>query len=163
VLTATTNNPVMIFCQEKKSFNAIFFVMIGGRIKKIRKDKGLTQKVFGEFLGLKQNSIASIESGKNEATESFKTFICIKYYVNREWLETGEGEMYDEPGEIPIDGCVIVEPDTDVHRLLKQAQRVLTSKTHTGAALALAQNIDTFDKAVSDHDALNTDINSSKK
>lgn len=62
------------------------------RIKQIRRDLGLTQTEFAERIGLKQNSIALIESGKRNISDQAVLSICREYGVNEEWLRTGTGE-----------------------------------------------------------------------
>ena len=62
------------------------------RIKQIRRELGLTQTEFAERIGLKQNSIALIESGKRNISDQAVLSICREYGVNEEWLRTGTGE-----------------------------------------------------------------------
>lgn len=69
---------------------------IGDRIKKVRQEKHLTQQKFGEQIGLKQNSIAIIESGKRDTSDQTLMAICREFQVNETWLRTGEGEMFRE-------------------------------------------------------------------
>lgn len=66
------------------------------RIKKIRKESGLTQEKFAERLGLKRNTIATYETGKSEPMDSIIVSICREFNVNEEWLRTGKGEMIAE-------------------------------------------------------------------
>ncbi len=67
---------------------------INDRIRIVRKDKGLTQKEFGEKIGMKANSISDLESGKNAVSNLVIRGICREFNVNLAWLQTGEGEMY---------------------------------------------------------------------
>lgn len=70
----------------------------GDRIKRLRKEKlDKTQKEFGERIGLKPNSVSDIESGKNNLTDQTANAICREFNVNKEWLLTGKGDMYDVP------------------------------------------------------------------
>lgn len=64
------------------------------RIKKLRKELDLTQQAFAERIGLKQNSIALIESGKRNISTQAILSICREFNVNEEWLRTGVGEMF---------------------------------------------------------------------
>lgn len=64
------------------------------RLKKLRKSLNMTQKEFGEKIGLTNASISDIEKGKTILTERNLNLICEKYNVNKEWLETGSGEMF---------------------------------------------------------------------
>ena len=64
------------------------------RIKKLRKSLDFTQQAFAEKIGLKQNSIALIESGKRNISDQAILSICREFNVNEEWLRTGTGEMF---------------------------------------------------------------------
>ena len=66
---------------------------LGERIKKVRKEFSLTQQNFGGRIGIKQNSVALIESGKRNVSDQAILSICREFSVNEEWLRTGEGEM----------------------------------------------------------------------
>lgn len=66
------------------------------RIKQIRRELGLTQTEFAKRIGLKQNSIALIESGKRNISAQAILSICREYDVNEEWIRTGEGEMFEQ-------------------------------------------------------------------
>lgn len=72
------------------------------RIKQIRRELGLTQTEFAERIGLKQNSISLIESGKRNISDQAVLSICREYGVNEEWLRTGTGEKMtpDASGEL---------------------------------------------------------------
>ena len=75
---------------------------VGERIKKVRKAKSLTQQVFADNIGIKQNSVALLESGKRSPSDQTIAFICKTYHVNEEWLRTGAGEMF-----APEDGSLL--------------------------------------------------------
>ena len=64
------------------------------RIKQIRRELGLTQAEFAERIGLKQNSIALIASGKRNISDQAVLSICREYGVNEEWLRTGDGDKF---------------------------------------------------------------------
>lgn len=63
------------------------------RIKELRKSLGLTQAAFAEKIGVKQNTIAQYESGRNNPTDAVLALICREYGVNEVWLRTGIGPM----------------------------------------------------------------------
>lgn len=65
------------------------------RIKKIRKMLDLTQREFGERIGVKGNTIAQYELGRNNPVDSVLSLICREFNVNEEWLRTGKGEMFN--------------------------------------------------------------------
>lgn len=67
------------------------------RIKKIRKNAGLTQSDFGKKIGSARNTIANYETGHRIPSNAVILSICREFCINEHWLRTGEGEMYDIP------------------------------------------------------------------
>ena len=66
---------------------------IGERIKKLRKELDLTQQKFGERIGIKGNTVAQYELGRNEPVDAVFSLICREFGVREEWLRNGEGTM----------------------------------------------------------------------
>lgn len=54
----------------------------------------LTQQKFGERIGIKGNTVAQYELGRNEPIDAVLSLICREFGVNEEWLRTGEGEIF---------------------------------------------------------------------
>lgn len=67
------------------------------RIKEVRKAKKLSQEKFADNLNLSQNHLSSLENGKRAITDRIVNDICKTYNVNKSWLLTGEGEMFEDP------------------------------------------------------------------
>lgn len=65
------------------------------RLKKLRKTLDLTQQKFADKIGVKQNTIAQYEMGRNTPIDSIISLICREFNVNEKWLRTGEGEMFN--------------------------------------------------------------------
>lgn len=63
------------------------------RIKQIRSQHGLTQKEFGESLGVSRDTIANFESGRAEPKDTFVKLLCSTYKINEAWLRTGAGQL----------------------------------------------------------------------
>ena len=85
----------MIFLLKKGSEN------VKERIKKIRRELNLTQQEFAERIGIKRNTIANYETGRNDPVDSVISLICREFNVREEWLRTGEGEMFKpKPSDI---------------------------------------------------------------
>ncbi len=84
---------------NEKSFNdgSIF-----DRLKKVRKNAGLSQEVFAEKIGIKQNSYSEIESGKREPSPPIISTIAYRFAINEDWLKTGKGEMFEAPKNISL-------------------------------------------------------------
>lgn len=76
---------------------------MNNRIKKVRKVLDLTQQAFAEKIGLKQNSIALIESGKRNTSDQVVLSICREFNVNEEWLRNGTGEMFKAAPSTALD------------------------------------------------------------
>ena len=66
----------------------------GERIKELRKALGLTQQEMAEKVGVKRNTIAQYEIGRNDPIDSVMALICREFDVSETWLRTGEGEMF---------------------------------------------------------------------
>lgn len=67
------------------------------RIKKLRKELGLSGEKFGEHIGVGKTAISRIENGSNNVTDQMFKSICREFNVNSDWLRTGEGEMFNLP------------------------------------------------------------------
>ena len=65
------------------------------RIKKIRKDSGLTRKAFAERLSLTENFIYFLETGSRDPSPRTISDICRTFNVNEHWLRTGDGIPYN--------------------------------------------------------------------
>lgn len=70
---------------------------IAKRVAMIRKSNNLTQKEFGEKLGVSRDVIFNIESERVKAKNLFLTHLSEVFNVNKEWILTGEGEMFIVP------------------------------------------------------------------
>lgn len=64
------------------------------RLVALRRDKRLTQDEFSAGIGMTRSTYSSYEVGRTEPSSAVVDNICKTYGVRREWLETGEGEMY---------------------------------------------------------------------
>ena len=91
--------------------------MMNERIKKLRKHLDLTQREFGERIGVKGNTITQYEMGRNEPIDAVISLICREFNVREEWLRNGTGEMF-------------IELDKE-DMLMEWAGRVLGSETAT--------------------------------
>ena len=85
------------------------------RIRKLRKNLDLTQREFAEKIGVKQNTVAQYEMGRNVPIDSVISLICREFNVNEEWLRNGTGDMF-------------IEMDAE-DQLMEWAGRVLSSES----------------------------------
>lgn len=80
------------------------------RIRKIRKDQGLTQEAFGAAIGSTRGMVTTYENG-TVPTLATRMLICEKFHVNQTWLETGEGEPYKVSANYSILRALDAMPD----------------------------------------------------
>lgn len=66
------------------------------RLKQLRKTLGITQQEFADKIGIKRNSYANYETGRNTPIDAIILSICREFNVNEQWLRTGEGEPFRE-------------------------------------------------------------------
>lgn len=66
------------------------------RIKQLRKALDLTQQEFADRIGVKRNSFANYETGRNTPIDAIIVSMCREFNVNEDWLRTGEGEMFNK-------------------------------------------------------------------
>lgn len=64
------------------------------RIRKLRRELDVTQQEFADRIGMKRNTIANYETGRNEPSASVISLICREFNVNEEWLRSGSGDMF---------------------------------------------------------------------
>ncbi|MDU7706053.1 MAG: helix-turn-helix transcriptional regulator [Clostridium sp.] len=66
-------------------------ILLKDRIKAIRKYLGITQQEMADRIGIKRNTIANYEIGRNVPIDAVISLICREFGVNEVWLRTGEG------------------------------------------------------------------------
>lgn len=86
--------------------------MISERFKQLRDELGKSQTEFGAGIGVSRSVINNIERGVTEPSDVFLNHLCDVYNVNREWLETGEGEMFDKANQ-PDETAKLIESISD--------------------------------------------------
>lgn len=76
------------------------------KLREIRKKLEMTQKEFGQSLGVSRDTYASYESGRVIPSETFLQLLSKTYNVNYEWLTDNKGDMFiTKPNDI-IDSLV---------------------------------------------------------
>ena len=106
---------------------------IDKRIKLIRKHNKMTQKEFGEVLRLSQDQISLFERGLRVPKLDTIDLLCIKFGVNQDWLETGNGEPFsdpfrdlDAPDHLKELGRKIIDlPDKQYNKIIKMIEAFL--------------------------------------
>ena len=70
------------------------------RLKQIRNALNLTQAAFADKLNISRSIIATYEGGHAPISERTIADICEKFYVNEQWLRTGEGPIFNQQSDI---------------------------------------------------------------
>lgn len=73
------------------------------RIHAVRKELKLTQKDFGEKIGVAGNTVTNYEVGRREPMEATIKAICREFNVNYDWLKDGDGDMFEVLPESLVD------------------------------------------------------------
>lgn len=69
-------------------------IEIGNRIKYLRELLKITQQDFAYRIRIKQNTVASYESGRIKPSPSVISLICKEFDVNECWISSGKGTVF---------------------------------------------------------------------
>lgn len=113
------------------------------RLKKLRKTLDMTQQEFADRIGIKRNSLANYETGRNTPIDAIIVSICREFNVNEEWLREGKGEMFikmtrDEEIATFIGKTLHSEEDSFKKRLISVLSALNESDWETLEKLALS-------------------------
>ena len=73
------------------------------RVKILRQALGMSQTDFGAKIGVTRGVINNLDRGLTDLQDPLLSLICSVFNARREWLETGEGEMFEpEDAESPF-------------------------------------------------------------
>lgn len=72
------------------------------RLRELRRLKGMTQEKFAERIGIRRNSYANYEIGRNYPIDAVIHSICREFDVREQWLRSGRGEMFRPMAEEEI-------------------------------------------------------------
>lgn len=87
------------------------------RVKILRQALGMSQTDFGAKIGVTRGVINNLDRGLTDLQDPLLSLICSVFNARREWMETGEGEMFEpQDAEAPFyDAMGIItndEPDS---------------------------------------------------
>lgn len=68
---------------------------LGNRVKMVRQSLRLSQREFGEKLGVSRDVISNIEYNRVQPKELLLKHMCDLYGVNVQWIKTGDGAMFN--------------------------------------------------------------------
>lgn len=64
------------------------------RLLILRKELKLTQSEFAKKIQISRSHLSGLENGTRNFTERVISDICREFYVNRNWLVNGDGDMF---------------------------------------------------------------------
>jgi transcriptional regulator with XRE-family HTH domain len=67
------------------------------RLKEIRTALGISQREFSKRIYITQGFYGDMELGKKNINDRIIQLISTQFGVNKEWIKTGEGEMFVSP------------------------------------------------------------------
>lgn len=70
------------------------------RLKELRKKLGIKQRELAERLGATVGLVSQWEAGITPVPKTRIYQICNEYNVRREWLESGDGDMFEDPDKL---------------------------------------------------------------
>jgi transcriptional regulator with XRE-family HTH domain len=76
-------------------FCGSFGMMLNERLRTIRETLNLTQKSFAKSIFISTSYYANIESGQRQVLDKTIDSICKVYNANKEWILTGQGEIFN--------------------------------------------------------------------
>ena len=115
---------------------------INARIKQIRSVINVSQREFSKKIYISQGSYGEIETGVRNVNDRIIQLICSEYNVNKEWLKTGNGNMFneDEKPDIRLEHLIEI-----YRKLNKPLQDYLVDQTEL-LFKAYSENITIKDK-----------------
>jgi toxin-antitoxin system, antitoxin component, xre family len=117
------------------------------RIRKLRKTLDLTQEKFAERIGIKRNTIATYESGRNEPVDSVVALICREFHVNEEWLRYGTGEMFTKDSEDELKALTEKYSLTSADRVLIEKYVSLNADTRKAILKFMTDVVSSLEEA----------------
>lgn len=80
--------------------------MTGDRIRSLRESLNLSRAEFGEKLSVSSDVVNNWERNRVTITGSSIRLISLVYHVREAWLETGEGEMFQETAQSYVEKLI---------------------------------------------------------
>lgn len=110
------------------------------RLKQLRKSLSLTQEEFAKRLGIKRNTLANYEIGRNEPIDAVMSLICREFKVNEQWLRMGKGEIFITT---PDDEIEVLAAKYNLSDLAKRvvSEFVKLDKNQSDAVLGWLKNV----------------------
>ena len=67
---------------------------INERIKEVRRKLQMSQRIFAKLIYVSNGYLSEIETGHKEVNDRLIHLLSTTFSVNKNWLQTGEGEIF---------------------------------------------------------------------
>jgi len=102
---------------------------VNQRIKEVRSELQISQREFSKQIFVSQSSLGEIETGTRKVNNRIIQLICSQFNVNKEWIKTGKGNMFDvEKPDIKLEHLIDIYKQLDKplqEYLLEQSEGLL--------------------------------------
>jgi transcriptional regulator with XRE-family HTH domain len=89
---------------------------INDRLKEARLALNLSQRAFSKGIFLKSGGYyGDIETHRNEVNERVIELVCSVYGVNKVWLKTGKGKMFDKKIDNQLEEMTVLFNQLNTH------------------------------------------------
>lgn len=96
------------------------------RLRKVRKELGLSQSEFASSIGVEQAYLSHLENGKVGIGSKILFSLIEKYNISSDWIFTGEGSMFKQNNS-RIVAKAIMDIEKVIENLKRQGIDVKTS------------------------------------
>ena len=86
--------------------------MLSDRVREARNALGLSMAEFGARFGVSIDVIKNIEYARSNPSDLLLKHMCDMHHINRKWLETGDGKMF-EPTTVQAETAKLIESVSD--------------------------------------------------
>jgi transcriptional regulator with XRE-family HTH domain len=90
-------------------------ISINRRIKQVREILNLSQVQFSRIISLSSGYLAGVEVEKRKVNKRIIKLICSSFNVSEDWLQSGEGEVFDQNPEEKFTKLVSLYKELEPH------------------------------------------------
>jgi transcriptional regulator with XRE-family HTH domain len=102
---------------------------VNERIKLLRSELKISQREFSRRIFFSQTTFGEIETGVRKVSDRIIQLICTEFNVNKDWVKTGNGEMFNiEKPDIKLEHLIEIYRQLDrplQDYLLSQSESLL--------------------------------------
>ena len=89
---------------------------VNDRLRAVRHSLKVSQKIFARSIFVSASNYACLESGHRKIKETILDSVSKIYNVNKEWLMSGKGGMFDaDPPDAKLEELISIYKQLNVH------------------------------------------------